>query len=258
MSFVRILFGAIKGARRLLFVALLSASLIFNAIFLFWEVGAVAVKGIFATVLVASMVSGKVTSLKKDKVKLQRNIAELAKEKQSLITQNARLRGRGDAALRAKGEMAKKLAISEERFAVTGAKLSAVRGNLEASEKARNVALSQIKSLHENQAKRASAFRKLHEKVKGRLLKVAGANVFAVIAEAAPFAGAAVVVVVSILELREHCKMAVELNEMARLLKLEISKAEENEICGMKVPKLGLSDKKIEKITKEWKKLFDN
>ena len=230
MNLVRIFFGAIKGVQRLLFVFLLSASLIFNATFLFWEVGTAAVKSFFAGVSVVYVLAEQVSSLKR----------------------------KNDGLVKKEAQLASSLSASEKKFAVTSRKLAVVRGELKGVEKARDVAVNQLAEINKRRAKNAKAFGKVHKKVRKRLVRIAGANVAAIAAEVVPVAGAVAVVAISILELREHCKMAGELNEMARLLELEPSNAEENEICGMKISKLGLSDKRINKITKEWNKLFDD
>lgn len=174
----------------------------------------------------------------------------------SLNKQNVRLKADIDSASLKKTKLAARLSASDKKYSTAAARLVAANKELAAAEKARDTAVGQVVALNKKRVSQKTFFQSKHRKMRKRLARLAGANVAAVIAEAVPFAGAVVVVTVSILELREHCKLAGELNEVARVLDFETSDEEETEICGMKAPTLGLSEKRIEKIAKKWRKCF--
>ena len=235
MNFLKISIGVLKGARTSLFALLLMTSLAFNATFLFWEVGSAAVKSMISGVSIVYSLGEQVASLRKTNAVLKADVDDVSLKKTKL---------------------ARRLATSEKKYSTAAARLVAANRDLAVAEKARDRALGQVVALHERRAEQKAFFLRKHKKMKTRLVRVAGANVTGVAAEIVPFAGAFVVVGLSVLELAEHCKLAGELNEVARILEFEVSNEEETEVCGMQISSFGFSEKQIDKVKEEWAKRF--
>lgn len=235
MNFLKISIGVLKGARTFLFALLLMTSLAFNATFLFWEVGSAAVKSLISGVSIVYSLGEQVASLRKTNALLKADVDDVSLKKTRL---------------------ARRLATSEKKYSTAAARLVAANRDLAVAEKARDTALGQVVALHDRRTEQKAFFLRKHKKMKTRLVRVAGANVAGVVAEIVPFAGAFVVVALSTLELAEHCKLAGELNEIARILDFKGSDEEETEVCGMKISNFGLSEKRIEKIKKKWGENF--
>lgn len=221
MALLKTTLGLFKAARIFFFVFLLLASLLFNATFLFWEVGTAAIRGFLAG---------------------SSALIELSSEVYEL-------RGKS-------GKLTRQLDAAEIRAAKSNSNLNAAKSKLSKVQKERDDAVGQVVALNQKQAVQRKAFRSKQKKVKKRLLRVAAANVAGVPLEIWPIGGAIVVVALSTLELVEHCKLASELNDMARILDFEESDEEKAEICGMKVKDFGLSEKKIRKEQRKLEKKY--
>ena len=84
--------------------------------------------------------------------------------------------------------------------------------------------------------KQKADFKKIHSKAKRRLAKIALVNVGAVGGEMVPLFGIPIIIGTTLYEVAESCKLAQDLANMARVMGIETSSKEKDEICGLEVP----------------------
>ena len=95
---------------------------------------------------------------------------------------------------------------------------------------------AQLEESERKRKKQKADFKKIHSKAKRRLAKIALVNVGAVGGEIVPLLGIPIIIGTTLYEVAESCKLAQDLANMARVMEIETSSKEEDEVCGLEVP----------------------
>jgi hypothetical protein len=78
--------------------------------------------------------------------------------------------------------------------------------------------------------------RKISKGIAERVANNVAKNVASIPTEAVPYLGAAVVVTVTALDVKDGCDTVRDVNEMMKILEVEPTDVDEREVCGIKVP----------------------